>query len=304
MRRFLLALLTAAVLLPGLALAQAAPAPGPLPTEFDAATIKPAAPPSMTGGRVMIMVGMRFSPGRLDASNMTLRGLIESAYKLKSYQVVGPDWLDGQRFDIHAETTQPLNSDQMQALLQPFLEKQFGLKFHYDTKAVPIYALVVAPGGLKMKPSSLQPPAAAPDAEPNPSPKRNHMAVGGGRGMQFMMGPTGVHVAGAATMDELTDALAGQLDRPVVNQTNLQGSYEIALNFAPTGMGLMMRGLRGLPPKPGDNGGPPQNRQEVAPAAPSLFTALPEQLGLKLDPTKGPIKRLIVDHANQQPLGN
>ena len=128
----------------------------------------------------------------------------------------------------------------------------------------------------------------------------------GGRGMMMMMQPGGrFRMAGnQVTMGRLCDLLAMQVDRPVLDQTGLTGKYDITLDFTPepgTGpaakMGMMM------PPPPGAEGGgmPHQPDQE---AGPSLFTALQEQLGLKLEQKKGPVDLIVVDKAEKVPTEN
>lgn len=254
-----------------------APAPAPAaPTAFDAASIRPSKPPS--DGRMMM--GLRTDPGRLTAQNMPLRQLIVAAYGLKPYQVQGPGWMDDERFDINAETTSPLTRPQMLKLLRPFLVRQFQLASHRITKTMNIYALVVAKGGPKMK----------------------RTAEKSGR-FRIALGQRGARLNGAATMSDFVGMLAMQTDRPVVDMTGLEGTYAIQLNFMPSGGGRMIRVMPGGPP-PG--GGPPRAAAATAAAgqAPSLFTALPEQLGLKLDPRKGPIAILVIDHAAKTPLGN
>ncbi|MGH9394653.1 MAG: TIGR03435 family protein, partial [Terriglobales bacterium] len=137
-----------------LAGAQAAPAPptpAPPPTAFDAFTLKPAPPPSSANRGIRI--GTQVDPTRVTITNLTLKDLIMAAYGLKPYQVVGPDWLnDGQRFNFTGVTSAPMERDKILALLQPVLEQQFQLKVHHETKDMPIYALVAADGGSKLKP--------------------------------------------------------------------------------------------------------------------------------------------------------
>lgn len=289
------------------ALLQQAVYTGPLPTAFDAASIKPSAPlPMGPGGRRIMLVGMKFSPGRLDASNMTLRMLLQQAYGVKRYQVTGPDWMDQGRFDIRAETTQPLDEKQMLPLLQAYLTRQFGMQLHRESKQVPVYELTTEK--VKMRP-------AAADAA---LPKKGDGPPAGGDGNQVAMrtreggatlhfGPEGMQMSGAMTMDDLTGLLVMQLDRPVLNRTGLAGRYDINLSYAPTGRGEMhMNGMRPGLGRPGADAKVPGATPETPapPAAPSLFTALQQQLGLKLVPATGPVDLLVVDKANPKPLGN
>ncbi|MGH9476565.1 MAG: TIGR03435 family protein [Terriglobales bacterium] len=290
--------LAALILLAACSVAAQAPAP----TQFDAATIKPAALPS--GG--LVRVGMRLDPTRLTASNVSLKQLIQRAYNLKPYQVQGPDWLDSERFDVTAETEQPVTQDQMAALLQPLLVKQFALITHRGSKVESIYALVAAPGGFKMT-------APGPSGVSLPPPPRG---ARGGRmrlsgplpkgAMQLMMSPQGLTIAGDVTLDSLANFLSSQVDRPVLNLTGIKGNYALHLTFAPTGaMRANMRKMGAPPPPPGaGSGGGSEPGGEAQAPAPSIFSALPQQLGLKLEPRKAPIEILVVDSASKVPKGN
>src|SRR6185312_14178523 len=111
--------------------------------QFDAATIKAAAPPP--GPRRVIRVGIQLDPGRLTASYESLRDLIVAAYGLQDYQVEGPDWMNSARFDVRAVTSAPADHDQMMAMLRVLLEQRFQLKTHRDSKVVAVYGLEVAP---------------------------------------------------------------------------------------------------------------------------------------------------------------
>ncbi|HXR97295.1 MAG TPA: TIGR03435 family protein [Terriglobales bacterium] len=258
------------------ALGQSAP-----PAKFDAVSIKPAAP--QPAGRIMI--GLHTDPGRLTITNMSLRDMIQAAYTLKPYQLVGPDWMNDQRFDVSAETTAPLTREQMLKLLQPYLEQQFKLVTHRDTKIVPIYALVDDGAKAKLK-------APAEGGPPNGA-------------FMMRMSPQGMHFQGASDMDGLANILSRQEDRPVINQTGITGVYQIELDFAPTGNGMIMRGPKGadLPPDGmrADRGG---DSPDAAPPAPNLFTAVQEQLGLKLEAKKGPVEIMVIDSASKSPIGN
>ncbi|MGH9481216.1 MAG: TIGR03435 family protein [Terriglobales bacterium] len=296
----------------GIVFGQAAQQTAPLPTEFDAATIKASAPPG-AGPNRMIFRGTHVDPGRFTATNMSLKDLIEQAYGLKPYQVVGPDWMDSERFDVSAETSAAVPRDKMAALLQPFLAQQFKLKIHRESKVMETYTLIVTDKS-KLKPASsagVEP--VLPDAPPD-GRGANETKMLRGRGPMppgsFMMGfsPQGMMLMGNSSLQQLTDMLARQVDRPVVNGTNLEGNYAIHLSYAPPpgvfgGLGGPKEGMmiNGRPPEAGAK--PDENATAAAPAV-SLFTALQQQLGLKLDPGKAPVELLVVDHAEKAPVGN
>lgn len=286
----------------------------PLPSEFDAATIKPSDPPGGLSRRLDFR-GTSIDPGRFTASNMSLKQLIVVAYGLKPYQVVGPDWMDSERFDVQAETSAAVPRDKMTALLQPFLEQQFKLKTHRESKVMDTYTLILSDKS-KLKPaSSARVEPTLPDAPLPPRPdgrsadeikllrSREPLPPG-----MFMMGMSaqGMTLTGNSSMQGLTDMLARQMDRPVLDGTNLEGIYAIHLTYAPPAS--LMAGASGVKIQMAermqkDNGGPSDDATPAAPA-PSLFTALQQQLGLKLDPRKSPVELLVVDHAEKSPVGN
>ena len=271
---------------PRLDRAQGAPTTGSPPPSFEVASIKPNRSGDM---RFMIM----FRPGRFTAKGTTLKGLVAIAYNVKDFQISGgPSWTSSERYDIDAkepdafaEQLQKLPPDQrgkqMGLMLQALLRDRFELKVSRATKDLPIYALVVAKNGPKLqeaKPGdTYQNGIKAPDGKPIGQP-----------GM-IRMGP-GQFIGQGVTMAAIVGTLSQRLGRPVVDQTGLQGNYDITLQWAPdqATAGVPMGPVSGNP-KP-DGTPPPEN------SGPSIFTALQEQLGLKLDSTKGPVDILVIDH--------
>jgi uncharacterized protein (TIGR03435 family) len=249
--RTLLAAALPLVLLPVLLHSQGQKKP-----EFEVASIKPA--PLQPIGRTSVHMSSDRSTGNLTYSNVSLRDLIGQAYKLQSYQISGPEWLNDVRFDIAAKFEPGSSSEQFEQMHQSLLDDRFHLKFHRETKELPIYALTIAKGGSKLKPS---------DTSGQSSSNSN-----GNR----------VHLEAKVTLTKFAEYLSQRTDRPVLNQTGLDGSYEITLDYARD---------EGLDAK-GDA------------TVPSLFTAIQEQLGLKLEGAKGPIESLVVDSADRTPTEN
>lgn len=245
------------------------------PGHFAAASIRPGEPISAAHP---IQVGFHTDPTRLTAENVSLKDLIQYAYRLRPYQVVAPDWMTAERFSVSGTTEVPLSADDMQELLQPFLTRQFAIKSHRETKVMPVYALEVAPAGLTMPLS------------PDSLPANANLG-------RFMMrvAPEGLHLSGEAGMEQLAAVLSRSLDLPVVNKTGVSGVYKVDLTFS-TPDGRVTMG--GLPHPPQVDGKPIQM------TAPTIFAALPQQLGLKLEKTKAPIELLVIDSAMKAPLGN
>jgi uncharacterized protein (TIGR03435 family) len=256
---------------------------------FEVASIKPAAP--MQDGRIMI--GAHGGPGTDDPGQMTFNNisigdLVQSAYDVKGYQVTGPDWLQTARFDVNAKVPAGTTKEDSRIMLQHLLADRFKLVLHRSSKEASIYALVVAKGGPKLKASTL--PEVAPGGPP--------------RGMKMMVAPNAKMriVAEGATISKLIDALGLQVDRPIVDMTGLTGKYDITLEFAPDQATLQAKmAAMGVPPPP--PGGVSPTMPDDGPMA-SLFTALPEQLGLRLEARKGPVELLVIDSVEKTPTDN
>lgn len=260
---------------------------------FEAASIKPAAP--LQPGR--IMVGARGGPGTADPGqisfiNASISDLIQSAYDVKSYQVSGPGWLETSRFDVMAKVPSGATKAESRIMLQHLLTERFKLVLHHSTKEASIYALLVAKGGPKLKESATE--------QPN---EPGH--VRGGVTMMIAPGGRMKMVANGTTIPKLVDALGMQLDRPVIDMTELTGTYDMTLEFAPDPaiMQAKMAAMGVPPPPPPDTGNPGAGSADSGPLA-TIFTALPEQLGLRLEARKGQVDLLVIDSAEKTPTEN
>jgi len=259
MRRLLIGFvaLTAAVILHS----QVAGSTGATAPAFDVATIKPT-PPDAKSGRYIMMQGTN----RFVAKYYTLKLMIAAAYDLSPKVISGgPTWADNDHFDIVALTPgekQPSRPEQM-AMLRTLLSDRFKLSFHRETKEFSIYALTVAKGGPKLKEST------APASDP---PQ-----------LISTVYPDHLHLpAKNATMSDFASLLQrALLDRPVVDETGLTGRYDFDLDWAADETQFGGE----VPVAPAD-----------AQAAP-FFTAIEQQLGLRLDAMRGPVDALVIDHA-------
>ncbi len=225
------------------------------PKEFEVASIKPSAP----GGRG---VRLQMAPGgRLDASNVTVKILIQQAYGVKDFQISGgPGWINSDRYDLVAKADSDIGRhEELMPLMQKLLADRFQLTIHRDTKELPIYALVVGKNGPKLKES----------ASDNPGPQiRMGRGLIDGRGMG---------------LDMLASQLSNPLGRTVLDRTGLKGQYDIKLEWTP-------EDGPGHGPGDGPEAAPPPDT-----TGPSIFTALQEQLGLKLETQKGPVEIIVID---------
>jgi uncharacterized protein (TIGR03435 family) len=284
---------------------------GNLSPSFEVASIKPAPPPSDPH---RFMVGMRGGPGTPDPgqitySNVNLHNVLMQAYDVKEFQISGPGWLATERYDITAKVPAGTTKEQFRLMLQNLLAERFKVSLHHETKELPMFALVVAKSGVKMKESPDAPPAPTEDGAPPRQPVMGkdgmpQMPPGGMRGgMMMSMNAGRMRMqASAVQIGQLVNMLSNQLSRPVVDQTGLTGKYDYTLDFAPEPgqahgpMGAPMGG-----PGPAAGGGTTDANDQ---AGPNLVTAVQEQLGLKLEAKKGPVDLLVIDRAEKTPTEN
>jgi uncharacterized protein (TIGR03435 family) len=234
---------------------------------FEVATIKPAAPDSR--GRYVRMQ----SAHQLFAKNFTLRELVGFAYSLTPRAISGgPAWIESDRYDILAGTPGEVspNLDEQMRMLRKLLTDRFSLGFHREPKVFSIYALTVAKSGPKLKESSA-PPDTPPDLV-----NVVHPEEGGGARI--------VLPARNATMAQFAAMMnRAVLDRPVVDQTGLSGRYDFELEWTPDETQFGGQLPQGTPEHP----------------KPDLFAAVQQQLGLRLEATKGPIEALVIDRVER-----
>ncbi|HZT37321.1 MAG TPA: TIGR03435 family protein [Bryobacteraceae bacterium] len=258
---------------------------------FEVASIKPAQP-SPAG---QMRIGLQADAAMLRYTNVSLKEVIRIAYRVKDFQIRGPDWIDSARFDIVAKLPAGASQDQIPEMLQDLLTERFTLATHRETKEHPIYALVVAKGGPKLKPA-----ATAMPEPPGPVPAFGKGPMGRGA-MMMMVDPNGVHLkAAAASLAALAEMISRFSERPVMDMTGVQGQYEFDLVFAPEAM-HGMPGLLKTGPPPGD-GGPAPAEASVDGAA-TIFDAV-QRYGLKLEPRKAPVEIVVIDHIAREPTEN
>jgi uncharacterized protein (TIGR03435 family) len=232
---------------------------------FEVVSLKPAEP----GARGM---GMSTLPGgRISMKNVTLRLLVTMAWDLRDHQLLGgPAWLDTEHFDILAKPESeipqtPEGRELQRRMIQALVVERFGLVFHRETKEMPVYALTLAKNGPKLASS-------APDT---------HGSLMMGRGTL-----EGKHQSTAS----LVKILAGPLGRTVLDQTGLTGDYDFTLKWAPDLS--EMQAPKGMPATPPSEASQPSD-------LPTLFTAIQEQLGLKLEGRKGPVEMFVIERAEK-----
>jgi uncharacterized protein (TIGR03435 family) len=223
----------------------------------------------------------RISPGRFSWSNATLRQLIQVAYEVRPFQLIAlPDWADTARFDVTATASFPASPQQMNVMLQRVLADRFDLSAHRDKSELSVYALVLARRDGKLGPGIH---SAAVDCEAIAAkPLDSDTAQSDYAGCAPQMGLTRMKTPGFH-MPGLARALMRILDRPVVDKTNLAGAFDIELSWTPDPTML-------------PNGVPSPT---VSPGGPSIFTALEEQLGLRLVSDRAAVDVLVIDRLSR-----
>ena len=261
--------------------------------EFEVASIKAYKP---EGENIRIMI--RFTPDGIDASGVSLQLLIRQAYGIEDNQIIGiSGWMDSEQYDVQAKLEAsdiealaklppPEANKIRQRMLQALLADRFKLAIHRETRELPVYALVVAKGGIKMHEATAGDTYAngfkGPDGKP-------------GAGM-MRMGP-GELTGQALPVGSLVNMLSQQTGHHVVDKTGLTGKYDFTLKWTPNEGETPL--FKGPPGGPAGAAAPPADDSN----GPSLFTAIQEQLGLKLDSQKGPVEVVVIDHA-EKPSAN
>jgi Protein of unknown function (DUF3738). len=248
--------------------------------QFEVASIKLADPNDLRNQR-------QVTPGgRVTLTNLTLKDMIALAWEVQLFQISGgPAWVSSVHYHLSAKSENRTQWSEVALMIQSLLADRFQLAIHRETRELPIYALVLAKKDRKLGPGltkskeggcrerDLSKPATAPEPGKPPS-----MWCG-----QMMMSFRHVRAA-AVPLERLTQALSQVLGRTVTDKTGLTGNFEINLQWTPDENQAMQ-----LPPSV------PQLPTDFAPV--SIFAALQEQLGLKLESQKGPVEILVIERA-------
>ena len=227
---------------------------------YDVATIKPN---KTLSGSVSVSV----NDATFKATNVSVKMLLQEAYGIKQELISGlPGWCESARYDIYAKVLDAdpalvnnLKRPERRGMLRKLLDERFQIKSHVEIKTLPVFELTVMSGGVKFKPFT----PAKPDDE------GGDMSMNG-QNHNLSMTARGI------PMSDLADALSDQIDRTVIDKSGLSGKYDMQLKW-----------LRDDAPAGGDD------------AAPTIYTALQEQLGLKLVSSKGPVNTLVIDSISQ-----
>lgn len=308
----------------GAALAQTPP---PKLPSFEVATIR-AAPsiqeliPLIQSGKAKL--GMMVDEGRVDMGFTSPADMLRIGFRVKQYQVIGPDWMMQQRFEIQATIPAGVSKDQVPEMIQSLLVDRFKLAYHHEKRDLPVYALIVGKGGLKLEAASSTPDAPLPDTaggmtvgtEKGPMKivqdgKGGAVMQGGqfGGTVRYSVGAAGMHLEiTKATIGELVDLLTTLVDKPVIDMTGLTGAYQVSMDLPIEDLIVLAQkqaaqlGLQlpaAAPQAPGAN---PADLAST-PGGAAIFQSV-EKMGLKLDARKAPVDAIIVDHLEKTPTEN
>lgn len=245
---------------------------------FEVASIRPSDPNPDSP----IWVGMTADRGMVYYTNLTLRDCIRAAYRVRDFQIQGPEWMTRERFQITAKLPAGASLEQIPEMMQALLADRFQLSFRRDRKDRPVYVLVVGKAGLKLKPAEMKPDdqsptALGPDGKPRPP-------------MMLKLAPSGIElIAPSASLPNFVEQISRFTARPVVDLTGIEGQYQFDLIFAPETAPTGILGLTGTP--------------RFAEPGPSVFDAV-RQYGLRMEARKSPIEMLTVTHIEQKPTEN
>jgi uncharacterized protein (TIGR03435 family) len=272
------------------------PAPQALRPEFEVASIRPTGPAQ--DGQTTF--GVHIDGAMVIIHSYSLRDYIELAYRVRDYQISGPDWLDTVKFDVNAKFPDIASRNQLPEMMKSLLEERFKLAVHIEKKDYSIYALIVSKNGPHLKES-------AADASPDPSgqDKNNtnvtlNAGTSGGRGSSVVDLGHGASISSSGgriearkvTMPDLVETLWRYVDRPVIDMTGLTGKYDLSLPYGVEELRNMLRIVHVDRPIP-DNALPPA----------SIFDSL-KAVGLMLEARKSAMDVVVVDRMEKTPVAN
>ncbi len=246
--------------------------------KFEVASIKDPGPNSQNN----TFIGMSADGAMVNYTDITLLDCIRGAYRVRDFQIVGPDWMTNTRFAISAKLPPGASPDEIPEMLQALLADRFKLEIRREMKEQNVYVLSAGNGAVKLKraeakPDDNAPKALGPDGKPRAS-------------MMFGIRPGGIFItAPSASLASLAGLMSRFTARPVVDATGIEGDYDFNLFFAPEVNNSPLT----VPPVP----------DGTIDATPSLFDAV-KQYGLRLDARKAPIEMIVVTHLEKMPTDN
>jgi uncharacterized protein (TIGR03435 family) len=265
--------------------------------KFEVASVRP----SQASPQDRVDIGLHMDGAQMRINSFPLRDYIARAYRVKVYQVTGPEWITSEKYDVSAKLPAGSTAEQIPEMLQALLTERFHLKLHQEKKDLPVYALILGKSPLKLQES-------APDA---PGTERkagvNVAASGSAAGVSVDLGngsyytfANGTFEAKKITMDLFARQLERYVDRPILDMTGLKGNYDLSFNVTAEDAQTMMIHVA-------VNAGvqlPPEALQLLdSGSIGSLLEGL-QKLGLRLDQRRAPLDLLVVDQGLKTPIEN
>jgi uncharacterized protein (TIGR03435 family) len=278
------------------AFAQGFGAAGSARSEFEVASVRPT-PPSAQHG---LSLGFRMDAAGMHIGSLTLREIVAVAYRVKTYQVRGPDWTETERFDINATLPPGAKADRIPEMLQALLTERFGLALHREKKEMPVYALVVGKPPLRLQGVPPDPQAAATRDQVNGTltggPAGVYRDFGNGSSYSFVSGKFEGKKLGMAT---LATELERYSDRPIVDLTKLKGTYDVTFEAPAEDYHVLLR-------RAAVNSGMvmPSQMMRVIDNDTNPLPQAVEQLGLKLESRRMAVDLLVIDQVRKTPIDN
>jgi len=270
---------------------------GQAPKEFEVASIR-----AVAEQRDGAAAGVRIDGSQVRISNLSLKDYVGMAYRIRVNQVVAPDWLASQRFDIAAKLPEGAGRADVNDMLRKLLVDRFQLKAHRDMKEFPVYALTVAKTGLRVMPSTDEEDSfAKAGGAVNVAAGGNNSGVmiNLGQGAYFMLDAASLQIQ-KLTMRTFADLLTRFLDRPVVDMTNVKGGYDLKLDLTPEDRNAMLvRSAVGAGVVL-----PPQALSALDNASSDSLVQSLKKVGLSLEARRAPLEIIVVDDIQKTPSEN
>ncbi len=266
-------------------------------SSFEVASIRPTAPSAEHG----MTLGLRLDGSQMRVDGLALRDIIALAYRVKQYQVNGPEWMTTERFDINAKLPPGAKAADVFKMLQTLLTERFAMTHHREKKEMPAYVLGIGKPPLRIRelPADPNAPPATDGLSTKVSGNMNGIVGDLGNGSTYTFGG-GKFEGKKLTVTAFASELERYSDRPIVDVTQLKGIYDISFAVSVEEYGALLR-------RAALNSGmvmPPQVMRQLDNDDASSLPPAVEQLGLKLDSRRMPVDVITIDSVRKTPTEN
>jgi uncharacterized protein (TIGR03435 family) len=265
--------------------------------QFEVASVKQVQP-----GNQRVDLGYHIDGAMVTCRALSLKDYIRLAYDVQLHQIVGPEWLGENRFDLQAKLPDGAKPEQIRDMIKSLLAERFHLRLHKESKEFPVYALIQAKGGSKLTPSAPDTPEQADE-----KPATNVQASGSAQGVNISLGQGAFFTFAnnklegqRLLMSSFATVLSRFMDKPVLDMTGLPGRYDFSLNVTDEDyMAMQIRAAisAGITL-------PPQALKVLEMASGDSLQSAMDKVGLRLDSRKAPLDVLVIDQADKTPTEN